>query len=81
MPTRASEADALGGDGGAGPAPRVKKAMEVRTRSGGSTCTSMQPAQGELTVIEYTTKLDFILEKLNAAHQGESGSSLATTAE
>ena len=55
--------------------------MEVRTRSGGSTCTSMQPAQGELTVIEYTTKLDFILEKLNAAHQGESGSGLATTAE
>ena len=34
-----------------------------------------------LPVIEYTTKLDFILEKLNAAHQGESGSGLATTAE
>ena len=34
-----------------------------------------------ITVIEYTTKLDFILEKLNAAHQGESGSGLATTAE
>ena len=41
----------------------------------------LQRAQGELTVIEYTTKLDFILEKLNAAHQGESGGGLATTAE
>ena len=81
LPTRAIEADALAGDSGAGPAPRVKRAQEQRARSGGSMCTTLQREQGELTVIEYTTKLDFILEKLNAAHQGESGGGLAATAE